>query len=204
MAAISMVGTKTLCAIPEPGKYKRPSAHDIEFDCIRFCSDQVKKGGLWTALGVYLKGPRGTYLKINNMAGYRIWRLVDCFERALNIHAKTQVLGQNLSEEDEKIIDLQLARAWVYRCVRIIEYTHDESSGTEVFVNEKEELLDVESIRKSVEESRCEHRFAIYNELLEKDVEGGDSYLEARGLTLMHEGVFESAQKMKDGEEYIF
>ncbi|KAI1477373.1 hypothetical protein F4774DRAFT_412087 [Daldinia eschscholtzii] len=200
MAFISAVGLANFCTLNNQEKDRNLTISEaIHEQCAGVGRENSWKGGLWAALGVYLKGQQdGVFrpdvaqvlqrgcLSVNSMMGYKISSLAAQFEDYVGKAAPAnEVHETELSDEEVAAVERHLMWAWLHRVVCFkhnSETVFDVSSCREVQIYENE-LMETETIMENGEVQQTGGFFAIYNEL---EVENkGDRILKPRDLTFI-------------------
>ncbi|OTA70846.1 hypothetical protein K449DRAFT_428422 [Hypoxylon sp. EC38] len=205
MAAISAYGIRNLCAI---NAGTRPTVSQIRDQCASIGQKHCEKGGLWAALGVYLKGNerydfignrtelinRGWQL-LNPKVGREVLCLVADLERSCEI---TPVINESealMLDKDEVVaVERALMWAWVYRVVNIECESFDAfdiSSLRDVVVDEDVEFLNLHGTRMKPENRELGRFFAIYNGLEQTNGPNGEKKIQAFDLTFIPQHRYE-------------
>ncbi|OTA78083.1 hypothetical protein M434DRAFT_18246 [Hypoxylon sp. CO27-5] len=204
MAAISAYGIRNFCAIEEG---TNPTVSQIRDRCEGIGRKLCEKGGLWTALGIYLKGVEDNEFISGDEMMYRDWQclnigigrqvvaLVFSLEQSFNVPQAINLTEATMLNNDEVVaVERALMWAWVYRVVNIKCQsfdTFDMSSLRDVFVDEDIELLDVHGTRMKPENRELGTFFAIYNGLEQTNGPNGEKKIQAFDLTFIPQHRYE-------------
>ncbi|KAI1411325.1 hypothetical protein F5Y13DRAFT_191263 [Hypoxylon sp. FL1857] len=186
MAAISAVGIGAFCAINTQIQ-ARPSLQQRLGQCAGIGRQQCRKGGLWMALGVYLKerkegnfsarerqepnqgSLKRDWLTIRAYSGFLISYLVARFETMASCSQDGDEIQNTMLDDDEvAVVEQHMIMAWLHRVVHIecaSGNVSDVSSYQDVTIDEGSEFLDVTAEKQDRKNRKLKGFFAIYDSL---------------------------------------